>query len=100
MGVGGASGGKPSAGGCSRWDSTAKRLSFLEEVVCSRGRRLLVPVIAADRLEAVPRSVLGAASYTAQMQRHFVGLLQQDVRLSRVGARLFMWYAICSSCGC
>lgn len=35
-GVGGASGGKPSAEGCSRWDSTANLLSFLEEeVVCS-----------------------------------------------------------------
>ncbi len=91
MGVAGASGGKPSAGGCSRWDSTANLLSFLEEeVVCSRGRRPLVPVIAADRLEAVPRSVLGAASYTAQMQRHFASLSKQHVSLLRDGARLLI----------
>jgi len=59
-------------------------------VVCSRGRRPLVPVIAADRLEAVPRSVLGAASYTAQMQRHFASLSKQHVSLLRDGARLLI----------
>lgn len=59
MGVDGAKGGSPSAGGC-RCDSTANRLSFFEDVDCSIGLRALAAETAAFRLEAVPMSVLAA----------------------------------------
>ena len=61
-GVEGTRGGSPSAGDCICCDSTANLLSFLEEVDCKAGRRLLAAETAAFRLEAVLSSVLGAGS--------------------------------------